>query len=74
MARITPNPANDNDPAFVLGETVEVMTVGTVMEIITTPNGRDYLVRHTKDDGREIYIRTSEFNVYEHEPVEQVAA
>lgn len=60
----TPTPT---DPAFAIGETVDVMTPGVVQEIITTPKGRDYLVRHTKEDGREIYIRTAEANVFEHD-------
>lgn len=63
-------------PAFALGETVDVMTTGTVIEIITTAKGRDYLVRATKDDGRDIYIRKAEPYIFEHEPLttEGVAA
>lgn len=77
MARqIGLTPANDNNPegfAFAIGEEIEVMTRAVIVEQTQSASGRSYLVRATKDDGREIFIRASEQNVFEAEP-EQAAA
>ncbi|OAM78202.1 hypothetical protein [Devosia elaeis] len=75
-------PANDNQPdegfAFQIGETIEVMTRAVIIERSESASGRTYLVRATKEDGREIYIRAAETEIFEPEPVrvaaERVAA
>jgi hypothetical protein len=69
--------ANDNAPAdegfaFAIGEEIEVMTRAVIIERAENASGRTYLVRGTKEDGREIYIRAAEHNVFEADP--QVAA
>lgn len=70
-------PANDNVPmegfAFDIGEEIEVMTRAVVVEQTQTATGRSYLVRATKDDGREVYIRAPETDIFEPEPT-RVAA
>lgn len=64
--------ANDNsadgDFAFAIGEDVEVMTRGVIVEQARNENGRSYVVRAEKN-GREIFIRAAELDVYEAEPV-----
>ena len=77
MTRPTGQAANDNNPeegfAFALGETIEVMTRAVIVEQTQSAAGRSYLVKATKEDGREIYIRADEHNVFEAEP-EKAAA
>lgn len=73
---IRQTPANDNSPdtfAFAIGEEVEVMTRAVVIEQTQSAAGRSYLVRSTKEDGREIYIRAAETDIFEPEPA-RVAA
>lgn len=64
-------PANDNQPdegfAFQIGETIEVMTRAVIIERAESAMGRTYLVKATKDDGREIYIRAAETEIFEPE-------
>lgn len=70
-------PANDNQAdggfAFDIGETIDVMTRAVIVERTQSATGRTYLVKATKEDGREIYIRAAETDIYEPEPM-QVAA
>lgn len=71
-----PNAANDNgtntnsdtDFAFNIGEDVEVMTRGVIVEQARNEQGRSYVVKATKGD-RDIFIRVTEENVFEAEPV-----
>lgn len=77
--RTTGLAANDNTPpadqfAFAIGETIEVMTRAVIMEQTQSATGRSYLVKATKDDGREIYIRASETDIFEAEPTAERAA
>jgi hypothetical protein len=63
-----------NTPAFAIGETVDVLSTGTIIEIRHTAEGTDYLVRGETKDGSPFYTRRSEPYIFEHEAAEGIAA